>query len=186
MSVHVRSFVTCCAHPQALDKMEEEWEPILLEIIAYKETGTYIMRSGDESAQQLDDHIVMTQAMSFSPYKKPFEARIMTWENKLRITQDVMEEWLVCVCMCVRTCVLCVYIHKYYECVNNCTYRMLCQRSWLYLEPIFSSDDINRQLPVESKRYQTMDRIWRKIMNGAKKDPKVCLCLPTFRCTITI
>ena len=78
---------------QALDKMEEEWEPILLEIIAYKETGTYIMRSGDESAQQLDDHIVMTQAMSFSPYKKPFEARIMTWENKLRITQDVMEEW---------------------------------------------------------------------------------------------
>ena len=81
--------------PQALDKMEEEWEPILLEIIAYKETGTYIMRSGDESAQQLDDHIVMTQAMSFSPYKKPFEARIMTWENKLRITQDVMEEWSV-------------------------------------------------------------------------------------------
>jgi len=75
--------------------MEEEWEPILLEIIAYKETGTYIMRSGDESAQQLDDHIVMTQAMSFSPYKKPFEARIMTWENKLRITQDVMEEWCV-------------------------------------------------------------------------------------------
>ena len=87
--------------------MEEEWEPILLEIIAYKETGTYFMRSGDESAQQLDDHIVMTQAMSFSPYKKPFEARIMTWENKLRITQDVMEEWLVlycivCVCVCVR------------------------------------------------------------------------------------
>ena len=52
-------------------------------------------------------------------------------------------------------------------------YRMVCQRSWLYLEPIFSSEDINRQLPVESKRYQTMDRMWRKIMNGAKKDPKV-------------
>ncbi|XP_065895241.1 dynein axonemal heavy chain 1-like isoform X2 [Dysidea avara] len=136
---------------QALDKMEEEWEPILLEIIAYKETGTYIMRSGDESAQQLDDHIVMTQAMSFSPYKKPFEARIMTWENKLRITQDVMEEW------------------------------MLCQRSWLYLEPIFSSEDINRQLPVESKRYQTMDRMWRKIMNGAKKDPKVISFCPDAR-----
>ena len=49
----------------------------------------------------------------------------------------------------------------------------LCQRSWLYLEPIFSSDDINRQLPVEGKRYQTMDRLWRKIMNNAKQDPKV-------------
>ncbi len=49
----------------------------------------------------------------------------------------------------------------------------LCQRSWLYLEPIFSSDDIMRQLPVEGKRYQTMDRMWRKIMQNAKSEPKV-------------
>ena len=67
--------------------MEAEWEPVLMEVVAYKETGTYIMRSGEETAQMLDDHIVMTQAMSFSPYKKPFEGRIVTWENKLRITQ---------------------------------------------------------------------------------------------------
>ena len=42
-----------------------------------------------------------------------------------------------------------------------------CQSAWLYLEPIFSSEDSNRQLPVESKRYQTMERIWRKIMKNA-------------------
>ena len=30
-----------------------------------------------------------------------------------------------------------------------------------------------RQLPIEGKRYQTMERIWRKIMSGAKTDPKV-------------
>ena len=72
---------------QALDKMEEEWEPMLLDISPYKETGTCIMKSGEECAQQLDDHIVMTQAMSFSPYKKPFDARIISWENKLRTTQ---------------------------------------------------------------------------------------------------
>ena len=72
---------------QALDKMESEWEPILMEIAAYKETGTFIMKSNEETGQMLDDHIVMTQAMSFSPYKKPFEGRITTWENKLRTTQ---------------------------------------------------------------------------------------------------
>jgi dynein heavy chain len=49
----------------------------------------------------------------------------------------------------------------------------LLQGSWLYLEPIFSSDDINRQLPVESKRYQTMDRTWRRIMSSAFENPKV-------------
>ena len=49
----------------------------------------------------------------------------------------------------------------------------MCQMSWLYLEPIFSSEDIMRQLPVEGKRYQTMDRIWRKIMASAQQDPNV-------------
>ena len=65
--------------------MEGEWESVLLEIVPYKETGTFIMKSGDETAQMLDDHIVMAQAMSFSPYKKPFELRITTWETKLRL-----------------------------------------------------------------------------------------------------
>ena len=70
--------------------MESEWEPMLMEISAYKETGTFIMKSNEETGQMLDDHIVMTQAMSFSPYKKPFEGRITTWENKLRTTQVPM------------------------------------------------------------------------------------------------
>ena len=36
-----------------------------------------------------------------------------------------------------------------------------------------SSEDINRQLPVESKRYQTMERMWKKIMNNAFSNPQV-------------
>ena len=48
-----------------------------------------------------------------------------------------------------------------------------CQNSWLYLEPIFSSDDINRQLPVEAKRYQSMERMWRKIMKSAFENRQV-------------
>ena len=116
---------------------------MMLEVMPYKETGTFIMKVSDDCSQLLDDHIVMAQSMSFSPYKKPFEERITTWESKLVMTQDVMDEWLT------------------------------CQRQWLYLEPIFSSEDINRQLPVESKRYQTMERIWRKVMNSAKGNPQV-------------
>lgn len=123
--------------------METEWSPINLEIMSYKDTGTYIIKSVEESAQLLDDHIVMTQAMSFSPYKKAFEERISSWENKLRITQDVIEEWTV------------------------------CQRNWLYLEPIFSSEDIQRQLPTESKRYQKVDYMWRRSMDAAARNPGV-------------
>ncbi|XP_019331155.1 dynein axonemal heavy chain 1 [Alligator mississippiensis] len=132
----------------ALDKMENEWVSIMFNVLPYKNTDTFILKSPDEASQLLDDHIVMTQSMSFSPYKKPFEDRMNTWENKLKMTQDVLEEWLT------------------------------CQRSWLYLEPIFSSEDINRQLPVESKRYQTMNRAWRTIMKNANENPKVISLCP--------
>ncbi|CAG5132289.1 unnamed protein product, partial [Candidula unifasciata] len=138
---------------QALDKMEKEWEPVMFEIMPYKETGTYILHTSEETSQLLDDHIVMTQSMSFSPFKKPFEDRISSWESKLRNNPglDALDEWLN------------------------------CQRSWLYLEPIFSSEDINRQLPVESKRYQTMERIWRQLMKGAKENPQVITLCPDNR-----
>ncbi|XP_051269985.1 dynein axonemal heavy chain 1 isoform X2 [Dicentrarchus labrax] len=128
---------------QALEKMEQEWSTVVFDVLPYKETGTYILKSPDEASQLLDDHIVMTQSMSFSPFKKTFEGRINTWESKLRMTQDVLEEWLT------------------------------CQRSWLYLEPIFSSDDINKQLPVEGKRYQQMEQTWRTVMKSAFHNRKV-------------
>lgn len=67
--------------------MEKEWSTILFNMLPYKETETYILKSPDEASQLLDDHIVMTQSMSFSPYKKPFEQRINSWENKLKLTQ---------------------------------------------------------------------------------------------------
>lgn len=50
---------------------------------------------------------------------------------------------------------------------------LICQHSWLYLEPIFSSDDINQQLPVEGERYQKMEQKWRSIMKSAFNNPEV-------------
>ncbi|KAI3382032.1 hypothetical protein SNEBB_005932 [Seison nebaliae] len=127
----------------ALTKMETDWEKMQFDVQPYKETGTYIIKVSENIVQQLDDHIVLTQSMTFSPYKKAFEEKLNIWENKLHMTQDVLDEW------------------------------MQCQRSWLYLEPIFTSEDIPRQLPVESKRYNTMERMWRKIMKNVKEKPDV-------------
>lgn len=52
------------------------------------------MRVSDEIQQMLDDHLVLTQQISFSPYKAAFEERIDEWENKLKIIFDVLEEWI--------------------------------------------------------------------------------------------
>uniref|UniRef100_A0A8V1A4F4 Dynein axonemal heavy chain 1 n=1 Tax=Gallus gallus TaxID=9031 RepID=A0A8V1A4F4_CHICK len=132
----------------ALNKMESEWSSVSFTVSLYKDTGTFILKDTDEASQLLDDHIVMTQSMSFSPFKKHFEDRMNTWENKLRMTQDVLEEWLNCQC------------------------------SWLYLEPIFRSEDIKRQLPVESERFQVVDTDWRIIMKNANENPEVMSLCP--------
>ena len=40
--------------------MESEWEPVIPDISSYKEIGSYIMKTTEETAQMLDDHIVST------------------------------------------------------------------------------------------------------------------------------
>lgn len=43
----------------------------------------------------------------------------------------------------------------------------------MYLEPIFSSEDISRQLPTETKKFNTCERNWRRIMKNAHDCPYV-------------
>jgi len=42
-----------------------------------------------------------------------------------------------------------------------------------YLEPIFGSEDIQKQLPAESKKFTAIDRNLRRIVDGACKAPAV-------------
>lgn len=46
---------------------------------------------------------------------------------------------------------------------------LLCQRSWLYLEPILSAPGIQRQLPNESKIFVIVDRSFREVMQKTTK-----------------
>ncbi|KAL0879698.1 hypothetical protein ABMA27_003413, partial [Loxostege sticticalis] len=136
---------------QSLDKMQSDWANKAMEIAPYKNTGTFIMKIADETLQLLDEHLLNTQQLGFSPFKAAFELRITDWDEKLRLTQKVVDEWIE------------------------------CQKEWMYLEPIFTSEDISRQLPLEAKKYGTMERIWRRIMGTAAACPKIMLICPDSR-----
>eukprot|EP00913_Durusdinium_trenchii_P034765 g32520.t1 len=62
----------------------------------YRTTGTYILKGADEVMAVLDEQIVVTQAMQFSPFNKPFkeEIRECQWEcqNILAGHPDVRHE----------------------------------------------------------------------------------------------
>ena len=125
----------------ALNEMELAWSEIDLDLLPYKNTGTHVLKGYDELTAILDEQITMAQAMMFSPFKAAFEERITKWNDTLSLVSDVLEGW------------------------------MEVQRSWLYLQPIFDSDDIMKQLPTEGKRFSTVDKNWRQTMVAALRKP---------------
>ena len=128
---------------QSLQRMEDAWKAREFTIVGYKASGTYVVKDVDELVQLLDEHILTTQAMQFSPYKRVFEERINRWVAKLNVVSEVIEEWLA------------------------------VQKSWLNLQSIFASPDINKQLPAEGKRFAAVNKSWRLIMSQAHASPDV-------------
>ena len=126
-----------------LAKMKQEWDAIEFFLIPFKKSGTYTCTGFDDALNCLDEHNVKTQAMQFSPFKKPFEEEIKEWYDLLLLITDTLEEWIK------------------------------CQGQWAYLQPIFDSPDIMKQLPAENKKFKAVDQKWRSIMKRCKDNPNV-------------
>ena len=65
------------------------------------------------------------------------------WENKLTLMQDIIIE------------------------INR------CQKQWMYLEPIFSSEDIGKTLAAELAAFTDVDRLWKQTMDAIESEPGI-------------
>lgn len=109
-----------------LANMQEEWKDIKFELMEYRDSETYILSALDDIQTLLDDHILKAQSMRGSPYIVALGDRANDWEAKLVNMQDIMDVW------------------------------MKVQSTWMYLEPIFSSEDIMRQMPTEGRNFKSV------------------------------
>ncbi|CAB0007617.1 unnamed protein product [Nesidiocoris tenuis] len=126
-----------------LKKMKDEWAEVTFELMQFRDSKVKILSGVDDIQVMLDDHILKAQTMRGSLYVKPFEQEMQEWEEKLVSMQDILDSWIQ------------------------------VQITWMYLESIFGSEDIMRQMPEEARAFQKVDIAWKEIMINTEKDPNV-------------
>lgn len=132
---------------KTLLKMKEHWDLHEFTLVLYKETGTKILSQIEDLQAILDDQIVKVQTMLSSPFLGVLGQEVKEWEITLLSIQDILDAWLT------------------------------VQSTWLYLEPIFSSDDITAAMPNESKKFRAVDKTWRDISSSASNNPRVLMVI---------
>jgi len=126
-----------------LENLENEIKAAEFTPLKYKDTNTHILRGTDELISQFEEFSIKIAALRANQLSKNFNDRVSKVEKDIKIVEDVLEEWTK------------------------------AQKSWMYLEPIFQSEDISKQMPVESQSFQTLDTFYRQSMKSIVQDPCV-------------
>ncbi|XP_067910594.1 dynein axonemal heavy chain 10 isoform X6 [Heterodontus francisci] len=134
---------------KGVKEVVDTWETMKFTVQKYykgSQDRGYILGSVDDILQILDDNAMNLQSMAGSRYVGPFLSTVQEWERNLSLIGEVIAVWLV------------------------------VQRKWMYLESIFIGGDIRSQLPEEAKKFDNIDRIFKKIMSETVKEPGINKC----------
>ena len=127
---------------EMLDKVRLQWAGAEFPTKQFKDSrDAIVLGNVDDILATLEETQLVVQSVLGSPHVSALRAEADGWANKLRLFSDTLDEWLA------------------------------CQRSWMYLESIFAAPDLQRQLPVELKLFQTVDGAWKALMKGVGADP---------------
>merc|ERR1719386_338659 len=103
-------------------------------IVNQYKDNAYILGSVEEITVALEDSLVNISTIAGSRFVGPIRGEVEEWQKNLLLFQETLDEWLQ------------------------------VQRNWMYLESIFGSGDIKKQLPNESAKFMEIDMKWRTIM----------------------
>ncbi|XP_025092040.1 dynein heavy chain 10, axonemal-like isoform X1 [Pomacea canaliculata] len=131
---------------KGVKEVEETWTGMKFTVVTYTK-GTqnrgYVLGPVDDVLQSLDDTSMNLQSMAASRFIGPFLQTVHNWEQCLSHIGEVLEVW------------------------------QQVQVKWMYLESIFIGGDIRSQLPDEAKKFDNIDKVFKKIMTETHKNPNI-------------
>ncbi len=118
-----------------LNSVNSKWDTLSFPLLNYKnQKDMYILGDIEDVLVDLDESLVTVNSVLGSNYVEPLRGPANELNNNLRMVQSTLEQWT------------------------------LCQRQWMYLEPIFTSQDIVRSLPEESTLFMEASKEFVNIM----------------------
>ncbi|EAY21612.1 Dynein heavy chain family protein [Trichomonas vaginalis G3] len=118
----------------SLDQMDADLQQRKFVTGEFRDTECFILHEIDDVTSVIDDQLITTQTLLTSPFIAPVKKRATDRLNFLKMCSETLEAWI------------------------------LCQRSWLYLQPIFTGTSIQQKLLTEARDWGTADKSWREIM----------------------
>ncbi|KAG5316465.1 DYH2 protein, partial [Acromyrmex insinuator] len=107
-----------------LQHIKETWEVMPITMIPYKDKGIYKLKDIGDLIQTLEDHQVQLSSMKSTRFVEPFAQQVEYWEQSLSTIGEVLEMLLV------------------------------VQRGYMYLDNVFTTEDIKKQLPKETDDFE--------------------------------
>lgn len=128
----VKNIVDKSIKEMAMEKMLKDfnvtWKTMAFEYEMHTRTNLRIIKSSEELIEILEDNQIQLQNMLSSKFVGFFLNEVLKWQNLLSNADQVIDIWFD------------------------------VQRKWMYLESIFvGSDDIRKQLPADTKRFDGID-----------------------------
>ncbi|XP_067125111.1 dynein axonemal heavy chain 6 isoform X2 [Centruroides vittatus] len=125
-----------------LKKVKDAWEKTEYVVLPYKSgKDVYILGGTDDIQALLEDSMMTIATIQTSKHVTPIKSEVEEWSRRLELFAETLEEWLN------------------------------CQKSWIYLENIFSAPDIQRHVPVAAKLFSDVDKSWKEIMARVNRIP---------------
>ncbi|XP_063241593.1 dynein beta chain, ciliary-like [Bacillus rossius redtenbacheri] len=127
-----------------LKELDTYWGGASFEHDLHPRTGMHLLRVNEQTLNDLDDNLNALQTFMSSRDISFFLEQMSNWLKKLNTVDQVIQLW------------------------------MEVQRTWAHLEAIFiGSEDIRKQLPEDTARFEHIDRDFRGLLMEAQRTPNI-------------